>query len=95
MEPNENRIYSIKINKTEKNILIEANQVQNINISYKIVLNLNDFYQLSKGFKMFDDLEEICDALQNIFISKKVSIVKKGYNIVIILKINLIGGKEQ
>ena len=95
MEPNENRKYSIKINKTEKNILIEANQVQNINISYKIVLNLNDFYQLSKGFKMFDDLEEICDALQNIFISKKVSIVKKGYNIVIILKINLIGGKEQ
>ena len=59
VEPNENRKYSIKINKTEKNILIEANQVQNINISYKIALNLNDFYQLSKGFKMFDDLEEI------------------------------------
>ena len=51
VEPNENRKYSIKINKTEKNILIEANQVQNINISYKIVLNLNDFYQLSKGLK--------------------------------------------
>ncbi len=44
---------------------------------------------------MFDNLEEICDALQNIFISKKVSIIKKTYSIVIILAINFIGGKEQ
>ena len=44
---------------------------------------------------MFDNLEEICDALQNIFISKKVSVIKKTYSIVIILAINFIGGKEQ
>ena len=76
-------------------MLIEANQVQNSNKLYKIELGLNDFYQLSKGFKMFDNLEEICNALQNIFISKKVSFVKKAYSILIILTINLIGGKEQ
>ena len=44
---------------------------------------------------MFDNLEEICDALQNIFISNKASIIKKDYTILIILIINLIGGKEQ
>ena len=77
LEKCENKKYSIKINKTETSILIEANQVDNHDIFYKIALNLNDFYQLSKGFKMFDNLEEICDALHNIFISKKVSIIKK------------------
>ena len=95
LEPYENQKYSIKINKIETCILIEATQVLNSNRLYKIELGLNDFYQLSKGFKMFDNLEEICDALQNIFISNKASIIKKDYSIVIILTINLIGGKEQ
>ena len=95
LEPYESQKYSIKINTTETGILIEANQVQNSNIVYSIELSLNDFYQLSKGFKMFDTLEEICDALQNIFIAKKVSIIKKSYSLSIILTINLIGGKEQ
>ena len=95
LEPYESQKYSIKINTTETGILIEANQVQNSNIVYSIELSLNDFYQLSKGFKMFDILEEICDALQNIFIAKKVSIIKKSYSLSIILTINLIGGKEQ
>ena len=44
---------------------------------------------------MFNNLEEICSALKNIFISKKVSIIKKDNSIIIILLINLIGGKEQ
>ena len=44
---------------------------------------------------MFDTLEEICDALQKIFISKKVSIMKKSYSFFIILTINLIKKKEQ
>ena len=95
LEKCENKKYSIQISKTEKSILIEANQVQDPDIFYKISLNLNDFYQLSKGFKMFDNLEEICDALNNIFISQKVSITKKGYSFVIIFMINLIGGKDQ
>ena len=95
LEPYEKEKYSIKINKTEKGILIEANKVQNSNMFYSIELSRNDFYQLSKGFKMFDTLEEICDALQNIFISRKVSIIKKSDSILIILSINLIGGKEQ
>ena len=94
-EPYESQKYSIKINKTETGILFEANQVKNSNIIYSIELSLNDFYQLSKGFKMFDTLEEICDALHNIFISKKVSIMKKSYSFFIILTINLIKGKEQ
>jgi hypothetical protein len=87
LEPYESQKYSIKINTTETGILIEANQVKNSNIVYSIELSLNDFYQLSKGFKMFDTLEEICDALQNIFVSKKVSIVKKSYSLSIILTI--------
>ena len=94
-EPYESQKYSIKITKTETGILFEANQVKNSNIIYSIELSLNDFYQLSKGFKMFDTLEEICDVLQKIFISKKVSIMKKSYSFFIILTINLIKGKEQ
>ena len=95
LEPYENQKYSIKINKIETRILIQATQVHNSNRLYKIELGLNDFYHLSKGFRMFDNLEEICDALQNIFISNKASIIKKDYTILIILTINLIGGKEQ
>ena len=94
-EPIENKKYYLKIIKTEKNILIEANQIEDSNIFYKIKLNLNDFYQLSKGFKMFDNLEEIYDVLQNIFISKKVSIVKKDCCFFIIFIIKLLDGKEQ
>ena len=81
LEQIENKKYSIRINKTEAGILIEANQVENSNMIYAIELGLNEFYQLSKGFKMFDNLEEICDALHNIFISKKVSIIKKAYSV--------------
>ena len=95
LEENENEKFDIKINKTETGILLEANSIQNPNMFYKIELSLNDFYQLSKGFKMFDNLEEICDAIHNIFISQKVSIIKKVYNIAILFSINLIGGKEQ
>lgn len=94
-EQNENKKYSIKINKIETGILIEANEISNSIEKYKIELGLIDFYQLSKGFKMFDTLEEICDALQNIFISKKVLIIKKSYFLIISLSINLIGGQEQ
>ena len=95
LEPLENKKYSVQINKTSTSILIEANQIHNQNIYYKIELTLNEFYQLSKGFKMFDNLDEICDALQNIFISKKVSISKKSYNLLITFTINLLYGKEQ
>ena len=56
LESQENEKYSIQINKTVNNILIEANPINNSNIYYKIELNLNDFYLLSKGFKMFDNL---------------------------------------
>ena len=95
LEPYENKKYSIRINKIDTGILIEANQIKNSNLFYKIELGLNDFYILSKGFKMCDNLEDICDALQNIFLSKKVSIIKKDYSLLIIFTINLIGGKEQ
>ena len=96
LEKSENKKYSIQIKKTETYIEIESNQVQNPDIFHKISLNLNDFYQLSKGFKMFDNLEEIYDALHNIFISKKVSLIKNKNNfIIIIFTIYLIGGKEQ
>ena len=95
LEPLENENYSIQINKTSTSILIESNQIHNPNIYYRIELIINEFYQLSKGFKMFDNLDEIYDALQNIFISKKASISKKANSLIIILIINYIGGKEQ
>ena len=95
LEPHEKEKYSIRINKTANNILIEATPMKDSNAYYKIELSLNDFYLLSKGFKMFDNLDEICEALQNIFISNKASVIKKTNSFLIILKINLIGGKEQ
>ena len=69
------RKYSIKISKKETNILIEANPVEDSNILYKIELSLNDFYQLSNRFKMFQNLDEIFKELQNIFTSKKASVM--------------------
>ena len=56
---------------------------------------MNEFYQLSKGFKTRDNLDEICDLLVNIFLSKKVSIVKKSQNLLMILKVIVMSGKEQ
>ena len=95
LEPSENKYYLISINKTDKNIKIEAYQVNSLNIYYKVELNLNEFYQLSKGFKICDNLEEICDLLINIFLSKKVSLLKKSQNLYIILRVSSIDGKEQ
>ena len=40
-------------------------------------------------------MEEIFDLLINIFLSKKVSLVKKSQNLFIILKVNSMDGKEQ
>jgi len=95
LEPYENKNYSISINKTEQNIKIEAYQANILNTYYKVELNLNEFYQLSKGFKMCDNLGEICDLLINMFLSKKVSLVKKSQNLFVILKVSLMYGKEQ
>ena len=95
LEPYENKNYSISINKTEQNIKIETYQVEALNILYKVELNLNEFYQLSKGFKIYDNLDDICDLLINIFLSKKVSLVKKSKNLFIILKVSSMDGKEQ
>ena len=95
LEPYENKNYSISINKTEQNIKIETYQVEALNILYKVELNLNEFYQLSKGFKIYDNLDDICDLLINIFLSKKVSLVKKSQNLFIILKVSSMDGKEQ
>ena len=95
LEPSENKYYLISINKTDKNIKIEAYQVNSLNICYKVELNLNELYQLSKGFKICDNLEEICDLLINIFLSKKVSLLKKSQNLYIILRVSSIDGKEQ
>ena len=95
LEASENINYSITVNKTENNIKLEAYQVEALNTHYKVELNLNEFYQLSKGFKMYDNLDDICDELINIFISKKVSILKKGLNLFLILKVSLMSGKKQ
>ena len=95
LEPNENINYSVSVNKIEQYIIIEINQVDSLNIYYKIKLNLNEFYQLSKSFKMYDNLDEIYNSLINIFISKKVSILKKDKIISKILKVSLMDGKEQ
>ena len=95
LEPYENKNYSISINKTEQNIKIETYQVEALNILYKVELNLNEFYQLSKGFKIYDNLDDICDLLINIFLSKKVSLLKKSQNLFIILKVSSMDGKEQ
>ena len=95
LEPSENKYYLISINKTDKNIKIEAYQVNYLNIYNKVELNLNEFYQLSKGFKICDNLEEICDLLINIFLSKKVSLLKKSQNLYIILRVSSMDGKEQ
>ena len=95
LEPYENKNYSISINKTEQNIKIETYQVEALNAHYKVELNLNEFYQLSKGFKIYDNLDDICDLLINIFLSKKVSLLKKSQNLFIILKVSSMDGKEQ
>ena len=91
----ENKTFTIKISKTKSNIFIIANEVFSPNITYQIELSFNDFQRLSKGFKMCDTLEEIFEVLNNIFSSKKASIIKKINCLIIIIKIMLIEGSEQ
>lgn len=68
-----------------------------VNYFFETEKNFNDFQSLSKGFKMCDSLDEIYEAIQEIFESKKFYI-KKGQennNIFLFLKISLLGGKIQ
>lgn len=99
LESEEKENYIIKLGKKNKeNIIIQAHQKNHlVNYFFETEKNFNDFQSLSKGFKMCDSLDEIYEAIQEIFESKKFYIKKdkENNNIFLFLKIYLLGGKIQ
>ena len=100
LESEENENYLIKFGKSKnKNYLIfQALQKDTlINFFHQTEKNLNDFQNLSKGFKMCDSIDEIYEVIQQIFETKKVYVKreKSSNTINLILKISLLGGNEQ
>ena len=93
-------IYLIKLGEknNKESIIIQVHQKEHIiNYFYQTEKNLDDFQNLSKGFKMCETLDEIYEVILEIFDSKKFSIRKdkEKNNINLYLKIFLLGGKTQ
>ena len=84
--------------KNKESIIIQAHEKdQLVNYYFQIEKNFEDFQSLSKGFKMCDTLDEVYEEILEIFDSKKFYIKKdkEKDNIIVILKISLLGGKIQ
>ena len=98
-EEEEKENYLVKFGENNnKKIIIQAYQKEHVsNYYYQSEYTIEDFQNMSKAFKMFDNNNEILESMKEIFSSKKASIKneKEKKNIIIILKISPLGGKEQ
>jgi hypothetical protein len=97
-EEKENYLIKLGIQKNKESIIIQAHQKdQIVNYFFQTEKNFEDFRSLSKGFKMCDTLDEIYEVILQIFDSKKFYIKKdkEKDNIILSLKISLLGGNIQ
>ena len=98
-EEEEKENYLVKFGENNnKKIFFQAYQEDHVsNYYYQSEYSIDDFQNKSKGFKSCDNVNEILETMREIFSSKKASIKneKEKKNIIIILKISLLGGKEQ
>ena len=99
LEEEENENYLIKFGENNnKKIFIQAYQKDHVsNYYYQSEYTIDDFQNMSKGFKMCDNINEILEIMNEIYTSKKANIKneKEKKRINIFLKISLWGGKEQ
>ena len=97
-EEKENYLIKLGEKKNKESIIIQAHQKdQLVNYFFQTEKNLDDFQKLSKGFKMCETLDEIYEVITEIFDSKNFYVKrdKEKDNILLFLKISLLGGKIQ
>lgn len=92
--------YSVKfgISQNKNSLLFQVFPKDQLeNFCYHADYTFDDFQKLSKGFKMCESIDEILEIMKEIFNSKKagIKIDKENKVVIILLKIILLGGKEQ
>ena len=92
----EDKTFKIKINLSSK-ITIEANELDRIKgVFYSNIFSLEALVQLSRGFKICEDINEAFDTIVQIFENKKADIKYNNENeVILIIKVDLPGGKVQ
>ena len=92
----EDKTFKIKINLSSK-ITIEANELDKIKgVFYSNIFSLEALVQLSRGFRICEDINEAFDTIVQIFENKKADIKYNNENeVLLIIKVDLPGGKVQ
>ena len=92
----EAKTFKIRINLSSK-ITMEANELDKIKgVFYSNIFSLEALVQLSRGFKICEDINEAFDTIVQIFENKKADIKYSNENEVpLIIKVFLPGGKVQ
>ena len=92
----EGKKFKIRINLSSK-ITIETNELDKIQgIFYSNIFSLEALVQLSRGFKICEDINEAFDTIEQIFENKKADIKYNNENeVLLIIKVDLPGGKVQ
>ena len=92
----EAKTFKIRINLSSK-ITMEANELDKIKgLFYSNIFSLEDLVQLSRGFKICEDINEAFDTIVQIFENKKADIKYNNENeVLLIIKVDLPGGKVQ
>ena len=92
----EDKTFKIRINLSSK-ITIEANELDKIKgVFYSNIFSLEALVQLSRGFKICEDINEAFDTIVQIFENKKADIKYNNENeVLLIIKVFLPGGKVQ
>ena len=92
----EDKTFKIRINLSSK-ITIEANELDRIKgVFYSNIFSLEALVQLSRGFRICEDINEAFDTIVQIFENKKADIKYNNENeVILIIKVDLPGGKVQ
>ena len=92
----EDKTFKIRIKLSSK-ITIEANELDKIKgVFYSNIFSLEALVQLSRGFRICEDINEAFDTIVQIFENKKADIKYNNENeVLLIIKVFLPGGKVQ
>jgi len=92
----DDKTFGIKLS-LSSNILIEVNELENVMGNfYEKSFSLDSLVDLSRGFKLCENIGEAYDILEEIFDGKKVSIKDINENsIILVINISLPGRKMQ
>ena len=92
----DNRTFKVKLS-ISSSILLEINELEKImNVFYEKSFSLENLINLSKGFRVCENIDEAYDIFEEIFEAKKAQIKNINENsILLVINVSLPGGKIQ